>query len=162
MTYHISKSGTHKRKRPTLAVSTLAVLAMFFATLSTSSAFAQDEARQFSAKTGDKVNRSLELGNKGDFQAALSVLNDVIEAQTLNPYERSIVFQMVGQYQYELGQSVEAQGAFQQAINAGGLLPEENGNLKVVIAQLMIANGQYREGAEQLEYVLNAGAQSKP
>jgi len=69
---------------------------------------------------------------------------------------------MIGQYSYELGRMGEAQRAFEDAIQSGGLLPDDVDNMNVVVAQLMIGNGQYREGAERLESYLRSGGEEKP
>lgn len=131
-------------------------------------AYAQDEdaaveGRQFSAKAGEKVNEALQMMNGENSQGALNVLNALLSSgTTLNPYERSTIYQMLGQSYNDVGNTPGALRAFQDAINAGGLLPNEVDNIKVVIAQLMIVNGQYREGATALENYLSQGGQEKP
>lgn len=129
-------------------------------------AFAQDEApeegRQFDAKSGEAVNNAQTLATAGDNQGAVNALKQALNLPDLNPYEKSTMYQMLGQYSYELDRSVEAQQAFENAINAGGLLPNEVDNIKVVIAQLMIGNGQFVEGAQRLENYINSGGQRKP
>lgn len=131
-------------------------------------AYAQDEeaaveGRQFSAKAGEKVNEALQMMNAENSQGALNVLNALLSSGTaLNPYERSTIYQMLGQSYNDVGNTPGALRAFQDAINAGGLLPNEVDNIKVVIAQLMIVNGQYREGATALENYLAQGGQEKP
>ena len=69
---------------------------------------------------------------------------------------------MQGASYYELNQYGPAISSFQNAINAGGLLPNESDALRVNIAQLMIADGQYAQGAGELENYLNRGGQQKP
>ncbi len=127
-----------------------------------SSASAQGQERQFSAAAGAAVNDVLELAQGDQHQAAVDRLENLIQSSALNPYERSTIYQMLGQYNYELGRTREAQGDFEDAIKAGGLLPGEADNIGIVIAQLMIGNGQYREGADRLEAYLNAGGAPKP
>ena len=68
----------------------------------------------------------------------------------------------MGQYNYELDRSDESITSFQNALRSGGLTPQDEGNLKLVVAQLMIGNGNYREGAERLEPLIAAGQASKP
>lgn len=163
MTGQIKKTSLRTRAASLLGASLLAVAAIGISGASLSSAaYAQDEGRQFSAKAGEKVNEALTLANGGQNQAALSILQQAISNPELNAYERSTIYQMMGQYSYELDRAVEAQQNFENAINAGGLLPNEVNNIKVVIAQLMIGNGQYREGAQRLENYLNSGGQQKP
>lgn len=132
-------------------------------------AYAQDddaapvEGRQFSTKGGEKVNEALQMINAENSQGAINVLNTLINSgKPLNPYERSTIYQILGQTYNDVGNIAAALRAFQDAINAGGLLPKEVDDIKVVIAQLMIANGQYREGATALENYLSQGGQEKP
>ncbi|WP_427449864.1 hypothetical protein [Litorimonas sp. WD9-15] len=138
----------------------------FSATLPSTAAFAQDappeEGRQFDAKSGEAVNNAQTLASNGDNLGAVNALNQALTLPDLNPYEKSTMYQMLGQYSYELDRPGDAQRAFENAINAGGLLPNEVDNIKVVIAQLMIGNGQYVEGAQRLENYLNSGGQQKP
>ena len=127
-----------------------------------STAYAQEEGRQFSAKAGEQVNEALQLINSGQHSAALSALSNALNISPLNAYERSTINQMQGASYYELNQYGPAISSFQNAINAGGLLPNEADSLRVNIAQLMIANEQYAEGAGALENYLNRGGQQKP
>ena len=141
----------------------LAVAAIGFSSvLPSGTAFAQEEGRQFGSETGAKVNEALTAANAGDNGTAVSILQSTLAKPDLNAYERSTMYQMLGQYSFELDRPVEAQQAFENAINAGGLLPKEVESITVVIAQLMISNGQYRQGAERLENFLNSGGQQKP
>lgn len=119
--------------------------------------YAQTSDRTFSKEAGQIVNSAMVLAQNNEFRNAL----DILEAEVLNdelvPYERATIYQMIGQYNYELERPMHAQRAFENALDTGGLIDAESENLKVVIAQLMIGNGQYREGAERLEAYLNSG-----
>jgi len=164
MTHHIHKKSLRTRATSLLGASLLAVATIGLSSTSlTSTAFAQvEEGRQFSAVAGEKVNEALTLANSGQTQSAISILQSTITSPELSPFERSTIYQMLGQWSYELDRSVEAQQNFENAINAGGLLPSETDNIRLIIPQLMIENGQYREGATRLENFLNSGAQQKP
>ena len=131
-------------------------------TAAMNAAFAQDDVRQFSTQIGESVNEAVTLANEGDKISAAALLKQVAATPDLNPYERSTIYQMLGQYSYELDRPIEAQSAFENALKAGGLLPKEVENTNVVIAQLMIGNGQFQEGAERLETYLNSGGPQKP
>ena len=167
MTRHIHKKSSLKkslrsRAASLLGASLLAIAAIGLSGASlTSAAYAQEEGRQFSSEAGEKVNEALTLSNSGQTQAAINILQNTISRPDLNAYESSTIYQMMGQWSYELDRAVEAQQNFQNAIDAGGLLPAEIENITVVIAQLMIQNGQYREGATRLENFLNRGGQQK-
>lgn len=138
----------------------LAASAMTFAlssgmmAISANAAFAQEaaaEGRQFGSKAGQIVNEALTFITSEQWGSALSKLNEALTVPELNPYERSMIYQMQGQAYYEQDQLLPAQQAFESAINAGGLLPKESDSLRVNIAQLMIGNGQFAEGAQMLE-----------
>ena len=127
-----------------------------------SPASAQDEGRQFSAKAGEIVNESMILANDGETQAAVQALQKIISDTGLNPYERSTIYQMLGQYSHELGRSMDAQENFKNAIEAGGLRPKEVETAKIVIVKIMIGNAQFTEGAQRLEAYFDAGGEQKP
>ena len=57
----------------------------------------------------------------------------------------------MGAAYYELKNHARAIDSFRAAIDAGGLLPAEASALEVNIAQLLIVDGRYVEGAELLE-----------
>lgn len=130
------------------------------------SAHAQDEAaqegRQFSAKAGEIVNAANELVTANQFQAAISKLNEALALPDLNPYEKAITYQIQGQAYYELNNYGGAIQAFENAISSGGLLPNEASSLRVNIAQLLIGNGQFAQGAQMLENYLASGGQEQP
>ncbi|RKQ70882.1 tetratricopeptide repeat protein [Litorimonas taeanensis] len=123
---------------------------------------AQTEGRQFSAKSGEMVSAANEMMTANQFQAAVSKLNEALALPDLNAYERSIIYQVQGTAYYELNNYGSAITAFENAISAGGLLPNEASSLRVNIAQLLIGNGQFAEGAQMLENYLARGGQEKP
>ena len=135
--------------------------------LAAPSAFAQEpaaaaEGRQFGAKAGEQVLEAQNLMSSNQFSAAVNILNTVLTMPELNPYEKSTIYQMQGACYYELNQYSQAIQGFENAINAGGLLPNEVDNLRVNISQLLIANGQYARGAQMLEDWNRRGGNLKP
>ena len=124
-------------------------------------AMAQGEKRQFSNAAGQVVNKTMELANNKKYATALAELRKLINTPNLNSYERATIYQMIGQYSYELDRTEDAMLAFENAVKTGGLLPDDAANMDVVIAQLTIGNGQYREGAKRLEAFLSAGGEEK-
>ncbi|MGB3455875.1 MAG: hypothetical protein WBG08_03865 [Litorimonas sp.] len=155
-----------RRAGELLGASCVALAAMsFVAPASIGTAFAQDEAtegRQFSAAAGEKVYEAQELLSANP-QGAINVLSALLNSSTaLNPYERSIIHQMMGQAYNDVDNPAQALRSFQSALDAGGLLPNEANSIKVVIAQLMIVNGQFRQGAEALERFIAETGQEKP
>lgn len=109
------------------------------------------EGRQFGSAAGQMVNDAQTLAQSDQFGAAISKLNEAIAIPNLNAYERSTVYTMLGHYYYEQDNVSQAIANNRNAINAGGLMPNENTSLEKNIAQLLIANGQYVEGAQALE-----------
>lgn len=120
------------------------------------------EGRQFSAKAGAIVNEALTAMNEDQYSVALASLNKAIALPKLNAYERATIHQMRGSVYYELDQYGSAIQAFEDAISSGGLLPKESSNLRVNIAQLLIANGQPARGAQMLEDWNRAGGVLTP
>ena len=109
MTRRIHKKSIRTRAASLLGASLLAFAAIGFSSAGvTSAAYAQDAGRQFSADAGEKVNEALTLANGGQTQSAISILQSAITQPDLNPYERSTIYQMLGQYSYELDRAVDA------------------------------------------------------
>ncbi len=120
------------------------------------------EGRQFGAKAGEVVNEALQFINGNQHSAAIGKLNEALAIPALNAYERSTIYQMMGASHYETNNYGQAISSFENAINAGGLLPNEVDALRINIAQLLISNGSYAQGAQMLENYLNSGGQEKP
>jgi len=120
------------------------------------------EGRQFGAKAGAVVNEALEFMNADQYSAAISSLNKALAIPDLNAYEKSTIYQMLGSAYYEMNNYGQTITQWESAISAGGLLPNERSNLRVNIAQLLIANGQPARGAQMLEDWNRAGGQLKP
>jgi len=125
-------------------------------------AYAQEEGRQFGAKAGGIVNEALQFINSDQHAAALGKLSEALALPELNAYEKSTIYQMQGASYYEQDQLRPAIQSFENAISAGGLLPNEVDSLRVNIAQLLIASGSFTQGAQMLENYLNRGGQEKP
>jgi len=139
---------------------TFAMLGASIAT-PTSIAFAQDAIRQFSAMAGESVIKAQSHAEGGEYAAAITLLNSTLNGSDLSAYERSTIYQMLGYYNNALERHDESILAFNTAIKAGGLLPNEIDNAKLIVARLMIVNGQYREGAASLENYINVTGQKK-
>lgn len=117
----------------------------------------QTVSRQFSAKAGEVVLKAQDLISSDDFTGALALLANVPGLADLTPYERAVIDQMRGSSYYQLSEYGPAISAFERAVTAGGLTSKETNDIDVKIAQLMVANGQHRQGAEKLEAYLNGG-----
>lgn len=169
MVYGLKSSTIKTRSAKLFGASLLAIAAMgIIAPATMDIAFAQDEqavteGRQFSAAAGEKVNEALQFINNDNPQGAATQLNALLASTTvLNPFEKSTIHQMLGQAYNDLDNIPQALKSFQNAISAGGLLPKEVDGNKVIIAQLLIVDGQFRAGGEALEKYLREGGQEKP
>lgn len=120
-------------------------------------ALAQKAAEPFSEKAGGAINAATSFAEVEQYEEALDVLQVELDRNDLSPVEFATLYQLVGQYNYELNRIPQSLTAFENAISSGGLGAKDVDNLKLVIAQLMIANKQYHEGAEQLETYLTSG-----
>jgi len=80
----------------------------------------------------------------------------------LTPYESATVYQMLGSALYQTNDFEGAIQAFESALTSGGLLPKEAVNLRINIAQLLIASHQYAKGAQMLEDWQADGGTLKP
>ena len=119
----------------------------------------KSEARVFSKAAGQVVSDGVVSLNNRDYEAATATYRRALALKNLNAYERSTIYQLLGASLYELEDYAGAIQAFESAIVAGGLLPKEKANLRVNIAQLLIASGAYAKGANMLEdWVASSGA----
>lgn len=107
--------------------------------------------RKFSRKIGKATLEVTELMGRQDYDLASDKLEALLEKKRLSAYERSTLSQMSGQVFYSLGLYDRAIEAFQNAIEAGGLLGSERDALTIYIAQLHILNKDYQGGAEMFE-----------
>ena len=82
------------------SVSHLAVACILSVMMPPVSASANETERVFSAERGAVVNRTLELANNQDYQAALKLLESQAKAPDLSAFERGTIYQMIGQYSY--------------------------------------------------------------
>jgi len=146
------------------SASAFAVASLSVTIVSIPSTAAAQEAptRQFGAKAGEIVNAANELVNANQYQAAISKLNEALAIPDLNPYERAITYQIQGSSYYELNNYSAAIRAFENSISSGGLLPNEASSLRVNIAQLLIGNEQFAEGAQMLENYVRRTGDEKP
>jgi len=119
-------------------------------------------SRQFSAKVGEIVLAAQNHIMAEQHEAGLRKLTQALALADITPYERAMIRQMQGASYYQLGQFASAITAFEKALSAEGLNAEERADMHLKIAQLMIANEQFAEGAQRLETYLDTGGQLKP
>ena len=120
------------------------------------------ETRQFSEANGDAINAALVEFNAEEYDRAVSLLQAFLRKADLTAYERATAAQMLGSALYEKDDYLGAVNAFELAIASGGLLPDEASNLRVNIAQLLIGEAQFVQGAQMLEDWHAQGGKLKP
>ena len=123
---------------------------------------AAKETRVFSKAAGQIASDVGLAMNENKYDLAISLLKEALESKTLNAYETATINQFLGSSLYELEQYQGAIDAFEAAISSGGLLLNEATNLRINIAQLLIANGKPAEGAQMLEDWAEDGGCLKP
>ncbi len=140
------KAVTNRIKQSAMTVLGAVILAM-----SAGQSFAEDKSRSVSPAVAEIVDQITTLSEQDNFAGAIERLDALIKTPDLSVFERGIIYQMIGQYSYELDQIDVSIKAFENALTSGGLSPEEQDNIDIVIAQLMIGSNQFRRGAERLE-----------
>jgi len=113
---------------------------------------AQDtNSRTFSLETQKSMTKAMEYIEERKYSKAEKKLKDVRKIKGLSSYELSTVEQMLGQVTYQEKDFKDAIRHFQNAVKAGGLLPNEATGLELTIAQLLITTKQYEAGAMGME-----------
>lgn len=114
----------------------------------------EDEGRRsaptISERTGEQLNEAIEFLNSDNYAGARQVLSE-IRLDRLSPYERSRVEQIWSGIEYAEGNYGSAREHLQQAINAGGFNDREVSQARYQIAQIYMAEENWREGAAALE-----------
>lgn len=134
-----------------------AVLALALVALAPPVALAQDDeqggrrsAPTISERTGERLNEAIEFLNQDNYAEARRVLGE-IRMDRLSPYEGSRVHQIWSGIEYSEGNYAAARQHLQQAIDAGGFNEREVSQAKYQIAQIFMAEENWREGAAALE-----------
>jgi tetratricopeptide (TPR) repeat protein len=121
-----------------------------------------NETRQFSEEAGKLVNAAVNYTNAEQYQKAIATLKNTLNLSKLSPYEAAVIYQMLGAALYEIDDYDGAIRAFESAMSSGGLLPKEASNLRINIAQLLIASGKPERGAQMFEDWMAGGGKLKP
>ena len=97
----------------------------------------------------------------GKYEESIAASNALLN-KDLPAKERAQTWLLLGSVYYELDDYARAISAFQNAVDSGGLNVDEARSLSLNIAQLYIASGKYRDGAERLEAYITADHPIKP
>lgn len=122
----------------------------------------QQTDREFDKVTGKLVMTAQDHAAYGDYEKAAAKLHEARSVPNLIPYEDSTISMMLGAYAYEIDDLSTAIKHFESAISASGLSTREIKSTQSNIAQLLIASGDYKEGANRLvEWMQTYGEKPK-
>jgi tetratricopeptide (TPR) repeat protein len=141
------------------------LLTILFLTLSLlvlGSASAADDEKQFllSEKTYKALNQAQELMEKENYQQAKQQLDSLLNTVEKGSYEQAVVLQTLGFLYSSLEQYKKATETFQQALDLNALPEDVTHTLRYNLAQLLIADEQYKKGIPLMESWL--AAEKKP
>lgn len=141
------------------------LLTILFLTLSLlvlGSASAADDEKQFllSEKTYKALNQAQELMEKQNYQQAKQQLDSLLSTVEKGSYEQAVVLQTLGFLYSSLEQYKKATETFQQALDLNALPEDVTHTLRYNLAQLLIADEQYKKGIPLMESWL--AAEKKP
>ncbi len=108
------------------------------------------EAPQIDATTGKQLNAAIEFLNDNNFNAAKGAIGK-LDLETLSPYERSRVEQILASIAHSQDDYPGARKHLEAALTAGGLNVQEVTQIRFQIAQLYLAQEQWKQGAAALE-----------
>jgi len=126
----------------------------------TNAAMAQSADRKFSPESGALVTEAMDYAAEGNFKKAIKRLKKARDISSLKPYEIGVIEQMLGNYYYKQNKNDDAIDHFERALASGGLLAADQYKLNKSAAQIMIADGQYNEGANRLATILSSADRS--
>lgn len=108
------------------------------------------EAPLIDPTTGKQLSAALELLNNNDFNGAKAAIAK-LDFATLSPYERSRVEQILASVAHSQDDYAGARKHLNEALTAGGLNAQEIIQIRFQVAQLFLAEEQWKQGAAALE-----------
>lgn len=121
---------------------------------------AQSADRQLSFEHKEDFDKAMTYMDAGNYAKAEKELRSLRKEKRLSPYEVSSIESMLAEAYYKQGDLDDALEHYQKAVSSGGLLPGEALSYENTIAQLLIAEGKYADGAQRLENWVRATGQS--
>ncbi|NNE57102.1 MAG: tetratricopeptide repeat protein [Hellea sp.] len=128
----------------------------------TGAASTQSADRKFSPESGALVTEATDYAAEGNYKKAIKRLKKARDISSLKPYEIGVIEQMLGNYYYKQNKNDDAIDHFERALASGGLLAADQYKLNKSAAQIMIADGQYNDGANRLATILSGADRSSP
>ncbi len=128
--------------------------------------YAQDDKKappppSIDAATGKALNEAIEFLNQDKHADAMRVLS-TLTIDTLSPYERSRVEQIMASITYAQGNYDASRKHMQAAIDSGGLNEQEASQASYQIAQMYMAEEKWVEGAAAMELWIKNAATPSP
>jgi len=135
------------------------VICFALAVILSQSLYAQEKKEpppQIDQATGKALNAAIEFLNAEKYQDAKTALAGLV-IDTLSPYEKSRVEQILASITYAEGDFDAARKHMQAAIDSGGLNAQEASQASYQIAQMFMAEEKWVEGAAAMElWIKNA------
>lgn len=110
-------------------------------------------------KTYKSLSKAQELMEADNYTQAERALADLLAQTEAGSYDRAVVQQTIAYLYSEQGQYDKAVAAFQKALDANALPDDVTHNLRYNLAQLLIADGQYKKGISLMESWLQGETQ---
>ncbi|BDZ74421.1 hypothetical protein GCM10025856_21400 [Methylophaga marina] len=121
-----------------------------------SAAETKDEQFLLSEDTYKALNQAQELMEKESYPQAQQQLNNLLDKVEKGSYEQAVVLQTLGFLYSSLEQYKKATDTFQRALDLDALPKDVTHTLRYNLAQLLIADGQYKKGIPLMEEWLSA------
>jgi tetratricopeptide (TPR) repeat protein len=137
---------------------TLSLLMMLV--LSLAAPLQAEDKYLLSEKTYKSLSKAQELMDADKYSEAGKRLQDLLAATDSGSYDRAVVQQTIGYLYSAQDQYDKAASAFQQALDSNALPEDVTHNLRFNLAQILIADGQYKKGIALMEKWLQS--ESKP
>ncbi|WP_438970962.1 tetratricopeptide repeat protein [Methylophaga sp.] len=102
-------------------------------------------------KTYKSLSKAQEFMDAEKYTEAGRALDGLLNQTESGSYDRAVVLQTIGYLYSERSQYDKAADSFQKALDANALPEEVTHNLRYNLAQLLIADGQYKKGISLME-----------
>lgn len=125
------------------------LLCLLFTSFHTAAGAADDFL--LTEKTYKSLSKAQELMDAESYAEAGRALDSLLAQTGADSYDRAVVLQTIGYLYSERAQYDKAADAFQKALDADALPQDVTHNLRYNLAQLLIADGQYKKGISLME-----------
>lgn len=122
----------------------------------------QEPGIKASAKLGTKLQKMIDVFNKGEFEQARSQADAVLATASANEYDKALASQIAAQSAYSLDDNAAAKKYLNQALQLNGL--DNNGHYQsmFMLAQLQMMDDEYADGLVTINRFLSETKSQKP